>query len=113
MANLKKILKIKEGLDSAYNKFKESVETDDEKIILKYLREFSTYMIKHRKVLQLSDEEVHKINETLNDYEKLVTEVEIKEAEAAESHRKYKETKEGYFEALLQFPPSGKKRTNH
>lgn len=110
---LKKVLKIKEGLDSAYHKYQEAVKTDDEIIILKYLREFSEYLLKHRKLFQFSEEEINGINKTLNEYEEAVIKVQKAGAAAAEAHRNYEETKGKFFEEVLKQPPSGRKRTKH
>lgn len=89
-----------------HNKCEEANKTGDFKEKIKSRREFCEYADRHRKILEISDEQVNELRASLNALEKSDTAVDRLQAKLARA-------KLEYYDTLLEISPTGKNRINH
>jgi hypothetical protein len=113
MAVSKKIKKIVAEFFALFDRYEEAFQSEDIKETIKRGREFCEYTSKNRKVLGLSDEQVDELTAKLDEVEKKDAEADRAEAALAKSRRAAEQSRQKYYQALLEEPPTGKKRINH
>jgi hypothetical protein len=107
------ILKIRAGFFELCDRCQEAHEGTDFKEKIKTKREFYEYTSKHRKTLRVSDEVVDNLKAGLIALEKSDAEVDLAHARLAQAKRDAEASRQKYYQALLEEPPTGKKRIEH
>ena len=105
--------KIRDDFFELFDRCQAAHEGTDFKEKIKTKREFYEYTRKHRRVLGVSEEQVNGLKASLIALEKSDAEVDRAEANLARAKRDAEKSRQAYYDALLEEPPTGKKRINH
>lgn len=105
--------KIRDGFFELVDRCQAAHEGTDFKEKIKTKKEFYEYTKKHRRVLRVSDEMVKDLEDSLNALLESNAKVVRIEAELAKAKRAAEKSRQAYYDALLEEPPTGKKRISH
>lgn len=105
--------KIRADFFELFDRCQAAHEGTDFKEKIKTKREFYEYTSKHQRILGVSDEQVSGLKASLLALEKAEAKVDRAEAELARAERAAEKSRQDYYDALLEEPPTGKKRLNH
>lgn len=84
---------------------------DDE--VVECGKAFHRFMSEHQELLSIPDEQIEEIKIPLDKIAKKSNEDAKNEAQSRRIARQAEQLRQSYFQALLEEPPSGKKRINH
>jgi hypothetical protein len=105
--------RIRDGFFELCDKCQAAHEGTDFKEKIRTKREFYEYTKKHRRILRIPEEQVNQLEASIIALEKSDAKVDRAEAELKRAKRAAEKSRQAYYDALLEEPPTGKKRLNH
>ena len=113
MATSKTAKKLLAELKSLQEKTEAAIARGAEDEVIECGKAFHRFLSEHQELLSLPDEQINEVKIPLDKIVEKTNEIAKVEAQTRRLERQAERLRQSYLQALLEEPPSGKKRINH